>query len=488
MSTINQVTDPASTAIRVAYVKGAPKEILDLCTHISRDGQEGPLDDALRTQIMAANDGYARSGLRVLAVALRWLPKDAPMPASLSAYTPQLVEQDLTFLGLIAMADPPRPEVAAAVEECRHSGIRIVMVTGDYGLTAESIARRIGIVKGDHPRVLTGMDLEEIDEDALKEALRGEVIFARVAPEQKLRVVNALQELGNVVAVTGDGVNDAPALKKADIGVAMGLSGTDVAKEAADMILTDDNFASIVSAIEEGRTVYNNIRRFIIYILNSNFPEAVPFIIFLFSRGTIPLALTVMQVLSIDLGTDMIPAIGLGAELPEPGVMDRPPRPQKEPLLSRPVFFRALWYGMIESTVAMVAFFFLYRLNGWLPGMPMASTGILYRMGTTMTLAAIVCTQIGVVFNCRTERVSVFKAGLTTNRMVLIGIGCELTLLSLLMYLPFLHELFNTAPLGLREWAALLVCAPMMLLIDEARKAFLRSRTQHMATSMQKSE
>jgi magnesium-transporting ATPase (P-type) len=214
MSTIHQITDRASTAVRVAYVKGAPKEILDLCTHMVRDGQEGPLDDALRTQIMAANDGYARSGLRVLAVALRWLSKDAPLPTSLSAYTPQLVEQDLTFLGLIAMADPPRPEVAAAVEECHHSGIRIVMVTGDYGLTAESIARRIGIVKGAHPRVLTGMDLEEIDEDALKEALRGEVIFARVAPEQKLRVVNALQELGNVVAVTGDGVNDAPALKK----------------------------------------------------------------------------------------------------------------------------------------------------------------------------------------------------------------------------------------------------------------------------------
>lgn len=488
MSTIHQVTDPASNAVRVAYVKGAPKEILDLCAHISRNGQEEPLDESLRTRIMTANDGYARSGLRVLAVALRRLPKDAPLPTSLSAYTPQLVEQDLTFLGLIAMADPPRSEVAAAVEECHHSGIRIIMITGDYGLTAESIARRIGIVKGDHPRILTGIDLEQIDEDSLKEALRDEVIFARVAPEQKLRVVNALQEMGNVVAVTGDGVNDAPALKKADIGVAMGISGTDVAKEAADMILTDDNFASIVSAIEEGRTVYNNIRRFITYILNSNFPEAVPFIIYLFSRGTIPLALTVMQVLSIDLGTDMIPAIGLGAELPEGGVMDRPPRPQKEPLLSRGVFSRALWYGMIESAVAMAAFFFLYRLNGWRPGMPMAGTGTLYRMGTTMTLAAIVCTQVGVVFNCRTERISIFKAGLSTNRMVLIGIACELTLLCVLIYTPFLHELFNTAPLGLREWAALLVCAPTMLLIDETRKAFLRNRGQRAVPSMQKSE
>lgn len=487
MSTIHQVTDPASKAVRVAYVKGAPKEILDLCTHVSRDGHEESLDESLRTQIMSANDGYARSGLRVLAVALRWLPRDVALPASLSAYTPQLVEQNLTFLGLVAMADPPRPEVAAAVEECYHSGIRIIMITGDYGLTAESIARRIGIVKGDHPRILTGIDLEQIDEDGLEEALRDEVIFARVAPEQKLRVVTALQEMGNVVAVTGDGVNDAPALKKADIGVAMGICGTDVAKEAADMILTDDNFASIVSAVEEGRAVYNNIRKFVTYILNSNFPEAVPFIIYLFSRGVIPLALTVMQVLSIDLGTDMVPAIALGTELPEAGVMDRPPRSQKEPLLTRGVLSRAIWYGMIESTAAMASFFFVYWLNGWRPGMPMASSGTVYRLATTMTLGAIVFSQIGVVFNCRTERASIFKVGFFTNRMVLIGIACELTLLSLYAYLPFLHGLFNTAPLGLREWAFLVIWAPMIFLLDEMRKAFLRKRGQHTATNMGKS-
>lgn len=483
MSTIHQISDPASDASRVAYVKGAPKEILDLCTRVSRNGQEQPLDDALRLKIMAANDGYARNGLRVLAVSMRRLTKDVALPASMSAYTPELVERDMTFLGLIAMADPPRPEVAAAVDECYHSGIRIIMITGDYGLTAESIARRIGIIRGEHPRILTGVELGKISQDALKEALRGEVVFARVAPEQKLQVVSALQEMGNVVAVTGDGVNDSPALKKADIGVAMGICGTDVAKEAADMILTDDNFASIVSAIEEGRAVYNNIRKFITYILNSNIPEAVPFIIYLFSRGTIPLALTVMQVLSIDLGTDMVPAIGLGSEPPEAGIMDRPPRSQKEPLLNWAVLARAIWYGTIESATAMASFFFLYRLYGWRPGMPMAGSGNVYQMATTMTLAAIVFTQIGVVFNCRTERVSIFKVGFFTNRMVLIGIACELSLLSLFTYVPFLHGLFNTAPLSLRAVAPLLIWTPLMFLTDEVRKAFLRRRNQPRCTT-----
>jgi magnesium-transporting ATPase (P-type) len=487
MSTVHLVRDTAAPASRVAYVKGAPKEVLDLCTRTFRDGKVQPLDEELRDGIMAANDSYARNGLRVLAVALRWLTDDTHLPASLSAYTPELVEQDLTFVGLIAMADPPRSEVAAAVEECYHSGIRIIMVTGDYGLTAESIARRIGIVRGDHVRILTGMELQHISDGDLKQALKGEVIFARVAPEQKLQVVTALQEMGNVVAVTGDGVNDSPALKKADIGVAMGMCGTDVAKEAADMILTDDNFASIVNAIEEGRAVYNNIRKFLTYILNSNVPEAVPFVIFLFSRGTIPLALTVMQVLCIDLGTDMVPAIGLGSEPPEAGVMDRPPRSQTEPLMSGAVLARAVWYGAIESAAAMASFFFLYWLNGWRPGMPLTSSGPVYQMATTMTLAAIVFNQIGVVFNCRTERVSIFRVGFRSNRMVLIGIACELTLLSLFTYVPFLHSLFNTAPLGLGAVAFLLIWTPLMFLTDEARKAFLRRRDQRVARQMHKS-
>jgi magnesium-transporting ATPase (P-type) len=297
-----------------------------------------------------------------------------------------------------------------------------------------------------------------------------------VAPEHKLRVVGALQAIGQIVAVTGDGVNDAPALKKADIGVAMGLAGTDVAKAAADMILTDDNFASIVNAVEEGRAVYANIRKFATYVFNSNMAEAVPFIALLFSRGAIPLPLTVMQVLAIDLGTDMVPAIGLGAELPEQGVMDRPPRSQHEPLLTKRLLARALlWYGMIESIAAMASYFFLNWRHGW-PGVPLAADGTLYRMATTMTLAAIVATQIGAVFGCRTERASIFTIGFFTNRLVLVGVASELIILGLLIYTPLLQGLFNTAPIGPLEWAFVFAWTPIILLADEARKALLRWR------------
>ncbi|MDD1751122.1 MAG: cation-transporting P-type ATPase, partial [Methanothrix sp.] len=281
----------------VAYTKGSLVETLRMCKYILTKGVRIQLDDASRARILAANDEFAKSGLRVLAVAMRFLNV---LPEE-NNRTAEAIEKDMTFLGLAAMMDPPRPEVKEAVEKCHTAGIRIIMITGDYGLTAESIALRIGIVKS-HPLVLTGQDLDAMSDPALKECLAGEVILARVAPEHKLRVVRILQELGHVVAVTGDGVNDAPALRKADIGVAMG-SGTDVAKEAADMILTDDNFASIVNAVEEGRAVYANIKRFTSYIFTSNAPEAVPFILYAFSGGRIPLALNVMQILSVDLGT-----------------------------------------------------------------------------------------------------------------------------------------------------------------------------------------
>jgi len=469
MSTIHRAQDS-----RLVYVKGAPKEVLALCTQIRWDGQELALDGALRAKIMQANDEYARSGLRVLAIAQRRLAAPSSRAGYTADDTPETIERELTFLGLAAMMDPPRPEVAEAVQLCHSAGVRIIMITGDYGLTAETIARRIGILRTPQPRIITGADLDSMDDQVLKEALRQEVIFARVAPEHKLRVVSALKEMGEIVAVTGDGVNDAPALKKADIGVAMGLAGTDVAREASDMILTDDNFASIVSAVEEGRAVYANIRKFAVYVFNSNMAEAVPFIVMLFSHGLVPLPLTVMQVLSIDLGTDMVPAIGLGAELPEAGVMNCPPRSQKESLLNVRLLAKALlWYGMIESVASMSAYFFLNWLHGW-PAAPLATDGtLLYRMATTMTLAGVVATQVGAVFGCRTDRQSIFRIGFLSNRLVLLGIAVELALLGILVYTPFLHSLFNTAPLGLREWAYLFAWTPVIFLLDELRKAIL---------------
>lgn len=477
MTTIHQLEKPIDGTNRIAYTKGAPKEVMKLSEWIRINGEVQPMTEEMRNRIMEANDKYALDGLRVLAVSYRLLHKEDNLPKAMSAYTPEIIEQNLVFVGLVVMADPPRPEVAAAVEECRKAGIRIIMITGDYGLTAETIAKRIGIVQGPNPRVISGLELEELSDETLKEYLKDEVIFARVAPEQKLRVVTNLQEMGEIVAVTGDGVNDSPALKKADIGVAMGIAGTDVAKEAADMILTDDNFASIVHAIEEGRAVYSNIQKFLLYILNSNMPEAVPSALFLFSRGGIPLPLTVMQILTIDLGTDMLPALGLGTEHPEPGIMDKPPRNLKEPLLNKKLISKAfLWYGLMGSAASLISYLFVNIQNGW-PNVPLASgTDPIYIKATTMSLAAIVFCQIGAVFNCRTEKQSVFKTGIFNNKRVNFGIVVEIILIAALVYLPPLQSVFHTAPLNVSDWLFLCIWPPVILLLEEVRKAFLRKK------------
>ncbi|NPV39856.1 MAG: cation-transporting P-type ATPase [Anaerolineae bacterium] len=457
---------------RIAFIKGAPKEVLDLCDGVYLNRSVMKISDEIRGAVMQANDAYAREGLRVLAVAQRTVPKGA------ANYEPEQIENELVLIGLVAMMDPPRPEVAEAVKKCHSAGIRIVMITGDYGLTAESIARKVGIVRGSHPRIITGFDLNSMDETALRAALQDEVIFARVAPEHKLRVVSALQDMGQIVAVTGDGVNDAPALKKANIGVAMGLSGSDVAKEAAAMILTDDNFASIVNAIEEGRAVYANIRKFTTYIFTSNTPEAIPFILYAFSSARIPLALNVMHILSIDLGTDIVPALALGSEPPEPGVMDRPPRNLKDHVIDKSMLFRAyFWLGSIQSLATMAAFYYFYWTNGYagqwinLPG-----EGSLYRSATGMALAAVVMTQIGNLFAERSERTSVFKFSLTNNRMLWIGIASEVLLVFAIIYLPFFHSFIGTGSFPLRYWGFLVLWIPSLVIVDEIRKWLIRRK------------
>lgn len=482
MTTIHQLKRPLDGASRVAFVKGAPNEVVRLSDNYRTDGKVMPMSDEMRKSIMDANDGYAAIGLRVLALAYRPLsPDDTSIPRSMSDYTPENIECGLTFVGLLVMQDPPRPEVADAVAECRRAGIRIVMITGDYGLTALSIARKIGIVQGPNPRVFSGVELEKTSDDELKEALKGEVVFARMAPEQKLRVVENLQQMGEIVAVTGDGVNDSPALKRADIGVAMGITGTDVAKEAADMILTDDNFASIVHAIEEGRAVYANIRKFMLYILNSNVPEAVPSAIYLLSGGAVPLPLTTMQILTIDLGTDMLPALGLGTEPPEADVMANPPRNPNEPLLSGKVMRKAfLWYGMLGALFSFAAFMFCQVMNGWHPGIEMFGVGNdldpIYVRATTMALAAIVFTQIGEVWNCRTETASVFSVGLFSNKQINKGILFEIALIIFITLFPPFQSVFHTSPLVLNDFVFLVLLPPVILLLEEARKAIVRKR------------
>jgi calcium-translocating P-type ATPase len=456
----------ATDAQAVAYVKGAPRETLALCDTVRWSGNVVALTDERRRAILVEHDRLATDGFRLLAVAVRTLPADA-------VHAPvAVVESGLTFLGFVALWDPPRPEVADAVTTCRRAGIRILMITGDYGLTARAIARQVGLPVA---KVVTGEELDRLSPEALR-GLVGEegILFARTSPAHKLAIVSELRALGEVVAVTGDGVNDAPALKAADIGVAMGGRGSDVAKEAAVMVVTDDNFASIVGAIRQGRAVYANMGKFVTYIFASNVPELVPFLAFVFLR--IPLPLTVMQILAVDLGTDLVPALALGAEPPEPGVMDHPPRRRNQRLLDPARLLHAYGFlGVAEAALSLLAFFWTYWLAGWRPGLPMAGSGDLYRRATTMTLAGIVACQVGNVFACRTARESVFRVGLLRNRLILLGIGAELGILLALILVPPLRAVFGLAPLTVREWWVLLLFPVVMLLLEEARKGLLRS-------------
>jgi Ca2+-transporting ATPase len=462
----------------VAFVKGAPKEILARCSHVLIDGEARLLDARIAAQIMAANDNYARQALRVLALARRELP---PREGS---YTPERIEQDLTFLGLAAMMDPPRKEVTTAMRIFDEAGIRVVMITGDYGLTAESIARRLGMLHTERPHILTGADLDMMTDEELRIVLAGEVIFARVAPEHKLRVVAAFQSRGDVVTVIGDGVNDAPALRKADVGAAMGRSGTDVAREAADIILTSDNFAALVSAVEEGRALFQNIRKFITYILASGVPEITPFV--LTALLQIPLALTVAQILAIDLGTDLLPALALGAERPEPDVMARAPRIQSRRLVDHGLIARSLWLGGIETVLCYIAFGTAYFAAGYLvlpgftrpdwlgpPGGLADSADQVYVLATTVFFAGVVMAQVGNAFTCRRETPGVHRLGWFTNPFLLAGIAFEILLALALIYFRPLAGLFGHVPLPLATWLALVLFAPVLYGLDRLRKSLV---------------
>jgi magnesium-transporting ATPase (P-type) len=460
-----------------AYIKGAPSETIPRCSRALLHGAVVPMTDELRESIVVQNDEMSRQALRVLAVAERDLPSD------LTDYTPDTVETDLTFLGLVGMIDPPRPEVSEAVEQALSAGIRIIMVTGDYGLTAEAIARRIGIVRGDHNvRVITGVDLEQMTEGDLKAELTKpqDVIFARVAPEHKMDVVSALKEMGQIVAVTGDGVNDAPALKRADIGVAMGLSGTDVSREAAIMILLDDSFASIVKAVEQGRGVYANVKKMVTYIFSHNMAELFPFVFAaLAGVGLVPLG--ALQVLAIDLGSDVLPGLALGTEHPEPGVMKLPPRARGDRLLSRATIRRVVFIGAIQSVFAVSGFLYVLLSHGWHWGdgswmAPGNAHYAIYREAITMTQAAIVAGQVANGFGCRTERESLFSIGFFSNPWLvyseIVGVG----IIAAISYVPFVQGILKTGPLTLADWGFLAVSAVVLFFAEEGRKWFLRRK------------
>ncbi len=449
----------------VLYCKGAPESVLALCNHISDGNRTAPLDAGRRAEIAGVQEAMARQGLRVLAFASRRLP---------AAYDHDTLEANLVFLGLVGLEDPPRPEVPGAIERCRAAGIKVIMVTGDHPRTAAAVAREIGLVRSERPHVITGDQLRRLPAVGLQLALdEPEIIFARVGADQKMRIVDALIKKRHIVAVTGDGVNDAPALKCAHIGIAMGITGTDVAKQAADMVLIDDNFASIVNAVEEGRAVFQNIRKFLTYVLVHNVAELVPYLAFALFR--IPLPLTPIQALSVDMGTNSLTALGLGVERPDPQDMRQPPRPQTERLLSWSVASRAyLFLGVIEAGVAMAAFFFVLLGGGWSYGHNLAASDPLYLRATTACLTAIIVMQIVNVFMCRSSVRSVLTTGLFDNRLIAWGVALEVVLALLINYTPWGNRLLDTAPVPASLWLLLIGCGAGMLALEELRKWIVR--------------
>jgi len=450
-------TDPLPHYI--AFTKGAIDGLLGITTNVWIDGEIKPLDDHWRERIMSSHDQLAAQGMRVLGVALK--PWDEP-PAET---TEQELECDLIFLGMYGMIDPPRPEVREAVANCKAAGIRPVMITGDHPLTARHIAQQIGI--SDNDQFISGQELDRLSDAELAERVKTVNVFARVSPEHKLRLIDAYQIQNNIVSMTGDGVNDAPALKKADIGVAMGITGTDVAKSAAEMVLLDDNFATIVAAVEEGRIIYDNIRRFIKYLLTCNVSEIAVMIIGPFLG--MPLPLLPLQILWMNLVTDGLPALALGIEPPERDVMQRPPYSATESVFGRgmPTFIGV--FGVVLSILAIGAGYGLWHEidPGW----------------QTALFSGLVFSQLGMALSVRSEEESLFRTGLLTNKPMLGAIVITVILQLVLIYWPPAQSIFHTTALSTRDLAICFGMGLVIIVLVEIWKVFMRARRRAAARS-----
>jgi Ca2+-transporting ATPase len=466
MSTIHTLNDKV-----LIFTKGAPRNILDVCNKVFVEGKIEDLNQENMDWIETRIHEFANEGLRVIAFAYKQIPK-------VDYEKDEETEKDLIFVGLAGMRDPPRKEVRNAVLKAKQAGIKTVIITGDYGPTAQAIAQEVGIVDKQCCQVIRGVDLDELSDQAIvDEVKKGNVIFARVSPEQKLHIVKVLKKSGEVVAVTGDGANDAPSLKEADIGVAMGASGTDVAREAADIVLLNDSFASIVKAVESGRAIYENIRKFIVYVFSHNWAELIPYV--LYAVLAIPLPLLVVQVLAIDLAIDVIPSLALSREPPEAGIMQEPPRSTKERLFTRRVFGRSLFIGIIIAVGAMIGCLSAWMAGGWHYGMALTAdssffTSGVYTKGVTMTFAGIVVAQAGNVLACRTSKQSIFKTSLKTNKWIIAGIVSQISILAVLVYVPLMQHVFGTSALGVTDWIYLISLALIVVFAEEIRKLISR--------------
>jgi Ca2+-transporting ATPase len=457
------------------HLKGAPDTVLDLSTHILVDGQVQPLTPKLREQILAENEWMADQALRVLGIAYRPLGEGEATPdADMNPdQASERYERDLVFLGLFGMIDPPRPEVKKAVAAATRAGIRTVMITGDHPATALAVARELGIA-GPEGRAVTGRELNAMSDEDLVEAVHTVRVFARVSPQHKLRIVRAFKALGEIVAMTGDGVNDAPAVKEADIGVAMGRTGTDVTKEASAMILSDDNFATIVAAVEEGRGIYDNIRKFIRYLLSCNTGEVLT--MFLGAILHLPLPMLPIQILFVNLVTDGLPAIALGVEPPEPDVMRRPPRRPDEGVFARRLGIKIVGRGTLIGLGTLAAFVVGAVFAAGHMGMAIFQDAVVLEKARTMGLATLVSSQLIHVFDCRSERRTIFETGLFGNPWLVGAVASSLTALLLAIYWTPLSLVFNTAPLGLRDWAVVLFFASIGEIAVAVRRFLLFGR------------
>ncbi len=478
MTTIEASDAGATPSAMPVVTKGAPEAVLARSTRLAvPGGAPVALDEASRLAVAQVMDGFAARGLRVLAVAEReWAVDKGAAEVERGR-----VESDLTLLGLVALLDPPRPEVARAIADAHLAGIKIHVVTGDNPVTAAEIAREVGIGSGHRSVTVPGDHLDRMSDRDLDALLQSgpEIVFARSSPEAKLRIADSLRAHGEVVAMTGDGVNDAPALRRADIGVAMGRSGTEVARQAATMVLTDDDFATIVDAVAEGRRVYDNVRKFIFYIFSHTVPEVIPFLAFALSGGAIPLPLTVLQVLAIDLVTDTLPALALGREPAEPGLMTRPPRRREESVVSYGLLWRA-WgvVGVPSAVLVMAGFFTVLLVGGWQPyaaSGPGTALHQTYLQATIVAWLGIVACQVGTATAARTEHASLRGIGLFSNPLLSWAILAEVLLSLAIVYAPPLQAVFGTAALPLWQVALVLPFPVVVWGIDELRRYRLRA-------------
>jgi Ca2+-transporting ATPase len=489
MTTVHEITwikeegpspfhDQSALGSHVITVKGAPDLVLELCTDYQTiDDQVAPLTDEMRRRVRQAIDRMTDDALRVMGFAYR-IEEEIP-----EELTREYAEQGLIFAGLMGMIDPPRPEVKPALEKARRAGLRTIMITGDYPNTGRAVAKILGLLReGDE--VHTGADINEMDDHTLTEAVKRTAVFARVSPEHKMRIIDALRANNEVVAMTGDGVNDAPAIKRADIGISMGITGTDVAKGAADMVLTDDNYVSIVAAVEQGRIIYSNIRKFVFFLLSSNIAEVM--IIFLATLAGLPMPLTVIQLLWLNLLTDGAPALALAMEKGDPDIMEQPPRPKSESIVNRPMKIGMVIQTFAQTGAVLSAFLLgLYWHLGASAVIPEGMNPLTYLLqydwsgvdvqtAETMAFVTLSLCELFRAYTVRSERISLFKLGVFSNKYMQYAVLLSATLLLLVVNVPFLQPIFNTQPLLASEWLVVLGLALIPAIAEEITKFFLR--------------